>query len=367
VTTAPDVVIVGGGVVGAGCARELARAGHRVRLLERGQESGEAWRASAGLLSPQIDAHVSDPLFELGIAGREYWREQAPGLRESTGVDVDLWEGGILEVAVGERDVNRLKEMVAWQRQHGHRCEWLDAEEVRREWPWLGVVAGGLHAPHDGSVDPVRAVEALRADAARLGVELVTETVTGLTRTSGRVTGVQGRERHAAGRVVVAAGAWSGRLGNLPRPLSVEPVRGQIAAYPWPAGAQPGIVLGHGAYLLHRRGEALAGSTLEHAGFDASVTEEGLASIHERAEQLVPSLAHARRTRAWAGLRPGTPDGLPIIGREPNLEGLWYATGHGRHGVLLAGITGVIITHLMAGEATFEEVSALKPERFWSW
>lgn len=365
--TAPDVIIVGGGVVGAACARELARAGHRVRLIDRGNESGEAWRVSAGLLSPQIDARTSDPLFELGIAGREYWREQAPGLRESTGVDVDLWEGGILEIAVSERDVNHLKEMVAWQRQHGHRCEWLDADEVRREWPWLGVTAGGLHAPHDGSVDPVRAVEALRADAARLGAELVTDTVTGLTRGSGRVTGVQGHERHAGGHVVVAAGAWSGRLGNLPRPLSVEPVRGQIATYPWPDGARPGIVLGHDVYLLHRRGEALAGSTLEHAGFDASVTEDGLASIHARAEKLVPALAHARRTRARAGLRPGTPDGLPIIGREPNLDGLWYATGHGRHGVLLAGITGVIIGHLMAGEATFEEVSALKPERFWSW
>ena len=366
-TTAPDVIIVGGGVVGAACARELAGAGHRVRLIERDAESGEAWRASVGLLSPQIDARAADPLFELGIAGREYWREQAPALLESTGIDVGLWEGGILEIGAGEREVHHLKEQVAWQRQHGHRCEWLEADEIRREWPWIGVTGGALHAPQDGSLDPVLAVGALRAEAARLGVELLTDTVTGLTRTGGKVTGVQGRERHAAKHVVVAAGAWSGRLGNLPRPLSIEPVRGQIAAYPWPEGARPGIVVGHGAYALHRRGEALVGSTMEHTGFDASVTEEGLASIHARAEKLVPSLAHAQRGRAWAGLRPGTPDGLPIIGREPNLEGLWYATGHGRHGVLLAGITGVIITHLMAGEATFEEVGALKPERFWSW
>lgn len=366
-TAAPDVIIVGGGVIGAACARQLALAGHRVRLIERGGEAGEAWRASAGLLSPQIDARADDPMYELGIAGREFWREAVPQLEESTGVDIGLDGQGIIELAVGERDVELLKQTVAWQRQHGHRAEWLDPDEVRREWPWLGVHDGALHAPLDGALDPPRAVEALRADAERLGVQLIGDTITGLTESNGRVTGVQGREWHPAGQVVLAAGAWSGRLKNLPRPLSVEPVRGQIAVYRWPENARPAIVVGRGAYLLPRRGEAVAGSTMEHAGFVPEVTEAGLASVHARIEALVPALAHAKPMRAWAGLRPGTPDGLPIIGREPNLEGLLYATGHGRHGVLLAGITGIIVTHLLAGEATFEEVGALRPERFWSW
>lgn len=363
----PDVIVVGGGVVGAACACELGRAGRRVRLIERGGEAGEAWRASAGLLSPQIGARAGDPLFELGVAGREYWREHALKLKETTGFDIGLFDEGILETAHGEAAVHRLKETIAWQRQHGHQVEWLDAEEVRREWPWLGVTEGGLLAPHDGSLDPVKLVEALRADATRLGVERVTDTVVSLTHGDGQVSGVQGREWHAAPHVVLAGGAWSGRIANLPRPLSVEPVRGQIAAYPWPEQARPGIVVGHDVYVLHRNGEALAGSTMEHAGFSADVTDAGLASVHRRAEQLVPVLAHAKPNRAWAGLRPGTPDGLPIVGAEPVLEGLWYATGHGRHGILLAGITGVIITHLLAEEATFEEAAALRPERFWSW
>ena len=187
------------------------------------------------------------------------------------------------------------------------------------------------------------------------------------TRSGGKVTGVQGRDWHPADDVVIAAGAWSGRIANLPRPVSVEPVRGQLVAYPWPANAPPAIVFGYGGYLLHRNGEAIVGSTMEHAGFSSEVTEAGIATIRSRAEQLAPALVGAKVLRAWAGLRPGTPDGLPIVGREPNLQGLWYATGHGRNGILLAGITGRIINHLLSGEPTVEEVEVLRPERFWSW
>ena len=336
-------------------------------MVERGGVAGEAWRASAGMLAPQIDVRPDDVLFELGIAGREFYRENLEPLREATGIDIGLWEGGILQAAADESEVEPLKERVAWQRQHGHHCEWLDPEEVRRDWPWLSPTQGALLAPRDGYVDPIRLVEALRADAERLGVQLVTDTVTALTRSNGRVTGVQGREWHPAEHVVLAAGAWSGRIANLPRPISVEPVRGQLVAYPWPSGAQPSTVFGFGGYLLPRGPEAIAGTTQEHAGFAAEVTEGGVASIRERTGLLVPALRDVPILRAWAGLRPGTPDGRPIVGGEPDLEGLWYATGHGRNGILLAGITGLIIQHLLSGEATFDEAEVLRPERFWSW
>lgn len=366
-TAAPDIVVVGGGVVGAACARQLAQGGRRVRLIERGSQAGEASRSSAGMLAPQIESSSNDVLFELGLAGREFYRDAALPLLESTSVDIGLWEGGILRIANTEAEVETLKQRVAWQRQHGHHCEWLDPEEVRREWPWLARTHGGLLAPRDGSLDPVRLVEALRKDAIRLGAEVVTDTITGLTHSGGRVTGIEGSQWHPADHVVLAAGAWSGRIANLPRPLSVEPVRGQLVAFRWPAGAQPSIVFGHGGYLLHRAGEGIAGTTVEHAGFFPQVTEDGVASIRARAGQLAPALVDAKVLRAWAGLRPGTPDGLPIVGDEPSLKGLWYATGHGRNGILLAGITGTIITHLLSGETTVEEIDALRPERFWNW
>jgi len=367
VATVPEVVVVGGGVVGVACARQIARQGRRVRLIERGSEAGEGWRASAGLLAPQIDAPMGDEMFELGIAGREFYRDAAGELRDSTGIDIELWEGGILLTATGEPEVESLRERVASQRQHGHHCEWLDPEEVRRDWPWLGETHGGLHAPRDGSVDPVKLVDALRADAIRIGVELVTDTITSLTHSNGKATGVQGRAWHPAEQVVLAAGAWTGRIANLPRPVSVEPVRGQMVAYAWPRAAKPSIVFGRGGYLLHRNGEGLAGSTMEHAGFASEVTETGVSEIRQRTELLVPALSGVGIHRAWAGLRPGTPDGRPIVGREPGLAGLWYATGHGRNGILLAGITGTIIAQLLAGEATLDEVYVMRPERFWSW
>lgn len=366
-TTAPDVVIVGGGVVGVSCARQLAQAGARVRVIERGVVVGEAWRASAGMLAPQIGVPIDDPLFEFRIAGREYYAQNAEPLREATGIDIGLTEGGILQVATGEPEVETLKARVGWQRQHGHHCEWLDPEEVNRDWPWLAPTLGGLLAPRDGYLNPVKLVEALRADALRLGVHFVADSITALTRSNGKVTGVQGREWHPADHVVLAAGAWSGRIGNLPRPISVEPVRGQLVAYPWPEGAQRATVFGHGGYLLPRDNEGIAGSTMEHAGFAAEVTEAGIASIRQRAERLVPALASLKIVRAWAGLRPGTPDGRPIVGREPDLTGLWYATGHGRNGILLAGVTGQIIRDQLSGEGTFEEAEILRPERFWSW
>lgn len=365
--TAPDVVVVGGGVVGSACARQLAHDGRRIRLIERGGEAGEAWRASAGMLAPQIGVSEGDEMFELGIAGREFYCEQAPALREATGIDIGLWEGGILEIATTESEVEAIKARVAVQRQHGHHSEWLDPDEVRRERPWLGATLGALVAPRDGALDARKLVEALRADAVRKGVEIVTDTITSLSRSNGSVTGVQGKSWHPADHVVLAAGAWTGRIGNLPRPVSVEPVRGQMVAFPWPAAARPEIVFGPTGYVLHRNGEAWAGSTMEHAGYVSEVTEAGITGIRAASSLLMPALAEARILRAWAGLRPGTPDGLPIVGREPELKGLWYATGHGRSGVLLAGVTGVIIDQLLSGEATLEEVYALRPERFWSW
>ncbi len=366
-TGSPDVVVVGGGVIGAACAWHLARAGRGVQIIERGEHGGEAWRASAGMLTPQVEVPADDPLFDLGIAGREFYRGNAAQLRESTGIDIGFSETGILEIAAVPTEVEELKGRVAWQRQHGHQAEWLDPEEVGREWPWVGPTMGGHFAPHDGAVDPILLVEALRSDAVQAGASIVNDTVVSLTRSNGRVTGVQGREWHPADHVILAAGAWTGRIGNLPRPISVEPVRGQLVAFPWPIGARPGIVFGFGGYVLYRGGEAIAGSTIEHAGFSSEVTETGLATIRRRTESLVPGLAGVREARAWAGLRPGTPDGLPIVGPEPELEGLWYATGHGRKGVLLAGVTGRILCDLLTGEPTAEDAFLLRPERFWGW
>lgn len=363
-----DVIVVGGGPVGAACARELALAGRRVLVLEPGGDIGQGWRAAAGMLAPQIEANDEDPLLELGLAGRELYSSLAPALRETTGIDLGLWREGIASVAANEAEAAELRSRCAWQRQYGHLADWLDAEEVQARWPWLGPTAGALWAARDGALEPEKLVDALLADALRLGAVIVQDSVTALDQRGDRIVGVIGRSgRYATGEVVIAAGAWSSTVEGLPRPVAVAPVRGQMAALPWPEGARRAIVYGHGCYIVARGGEAIVGSTMEYAGFRPEVTSAGLARVFSGITALCPTLTTASVKRTWAGLRPITPDGLPIIGGEPRLPGLWYATGHGRNGILLAGITGLILRQLVTGEPTVEALEAFAPTRFWSW
>lgn len=362
----PDLLIIGGGVVGSACARELARAGLEVTVVDPGGTTGQGWQAAAGLLTPQVETGEDSPLLEIGLAGREYYVTNREELEEVSGVTLGLELGGVTNLAFTESQADRLKEIVAWQRQHGLYCNWLSPEEVEEQWPWLTRTAGALFAPADGSLNPVRLVEALIADGERQGVRRVADRITGLVSEGGRVTGARGANEYRAGMVLIAAGAWSGRLEALPRPISVEPVRGQMIALPRPEGLNDFASFGDGYYLLTRGDEILAGASIEHAGFSAEVTDAVLTRIHQAAIRICPALGEAKVARSWAGLHPGTPDGLPVIGKEPLMEGLWYATGHGRSGVLLAGITGVVLQQMMAAEATLESVSAFRPERFWN-
>lgn len=366
-TTTQDVIVIGGGAVGSACARELALVGRSVLVLERGKAVGEGWRAAAGMLAPQVEAAEEDPLFELGLAGRERIAELAPQLKESTGVDVQYWQSGIARIAGTPARAAELKARVAWQRQQGHLCDWFDPDEVRTRWPWLGPSLGGMWASQEAAVDPIRLVEALRADASRLGARFVTDEAISLERHGDQITGVVGAERYSGSEIIVAAGAWSGKLTGLPRPLSVEPIRGQMAVLPWPPGVPPAIVFGDGGYIVARGADAIVGSTMEPAGFAPEVTPAGVAQILTAVGALCPSWAQFGVTRTWAGLRPVSPDGLPIIGREPRVKGLIYATGHGRNGILLSAITGQIIARILEGENELEHLHPMRPERFWNW
>jgi glycine oxidase len=339
-----------------------------VLALEAGGEQGQAWRAAAGMLAAQIEARPDDPLLKLGVAARELYRSLAAALKETTNVDIGLWQEGIASVAADEAQAAELRARVVWQRQQGMLSDWLDADEVQVRWPWLCPTRGALWAPREGALEPEKLVRALLADAQRLGVVVTEDRATALERRGNRVVGVVGqRGWYSAADVVLAAGAWSGLLDGLPRPLSVSPVRGQMAALPWPVGAQRAIIYGRDCYVVARGDEAIAGSTMEYAGFRSEVTAEGRASIAASLAALSHQLDGAAIRRTWAGLRPMTPDGLPILGPEPRLAGLWYATGHGRHGILLAGLTGLLVRQLLGGEPPAEDLTAFGPDRFWRW
>jgi glycine oxidase len=336
-----------------------------VLILEPGGERGQAWRAAAGMLAPQIEADENDRLLRLGLAGRDHYPPLMAALQETTGIDSGLWLEGIARVAGTEVEAAELRAKVAWQREQGLSCDWLGGDEVRRRWPWLGPTAGALWADRDGALDPASLVRALVADAQRLGAILVADQAMKLDGKDGRITGVTGTvDRYSAGDVVLAAGAWSSLVEGLPRELPVRPVRGQMVALPWPAAVPRAIVYNKDCYLLARGGEAVVGSTMEEAGFRPEVTPEGIVSLMRTVMSLCPGLVRAKIRRSWAGLRPMTPDGLPIIGGEPRLEGLWYATGHGRNGILLAGITGVLVRQLVERETPDVGLQAFGVDRF---
>jgi glycine oxidase len=336
-----------------------------VLIIEPGGSRGQAWRAAGGMLAPQIEADAHDPLLELGLAAREHYTPLAAALLESTGIDIGLWQEGIARVASSDAEATELRTKVLWQQREGYDGEWLEPPEVRRRWPWLGPATGALWAGRDGALHPEELVRALLTDARQLGAVVVADRAIRVDREGDHVTGVIGEaDRYSGGHVVIAAGAWSGLLDGLPRTIPVEPVRGQMAALPWPAQVPRTIIYSKDCYLLARGGEAIVGSTMERVGFQSEVTTAGLAQIFAATMLLYPGLIRAKVRRTWAGLRPVTPDGLPIIGGDPLVRGLWYATGHGRNGILLAGITGVLIRQLLDREQTVKDVQALSPTRF---
>lgn len=360
-----DVAVVGGGVIGAACARATARRGLRVAIFEPGPPAGAATPASAGLLASQVEP-MDDALLALSVRARDLYANLAPGLQDATGIDLRIWRDGIATLALDERDADQLRGRARLQRQSGLRAEWLEPEMVRARWPGVSpACCGAVLAPDDGAIDPAALCRAFIADARRLGAEIVPHRVAALRCESNRVTGVEadGVQR-TFGNVVLAGGAWSTLVPGLPRALPVEPVRGQIATTRWPVDTPPVILYHDHCYLLPRGGQALLGSTMEHAGFDARVTREGLASVVRSAASLLPAVKTLPVERSWAGLRPVTPDGAPIVGPDPDIHGLWYATGHGRNGILLAGLTGETIGDLLELGTSELDISSWSVERF---
>jgi len=357
--------VVGGGVIGAACARSAAQRGLPVALFAPGPDAAAASAASAGMLAAQIEP-ADDQLLPLAVRGRDLYEDLAAALKDTTGIDIRFQRTGITTVAFAADEAGALYDRVAAQRQSGLRCDWLEAAELHERWPGIAPQAlGALFAPEDGCLDPAALAAALQADARRLGATVVPEGVVRVTATGGRVSAVVTEHSTVPTQhVVLAAGAWSPQIGGLPRSLPIEPVRGQLVATAWPEGVLPVILYHSHGYLLPRGTEAILGSTMERVGYDARTTAPGVADIREAAERLCPAIGPLPTRRAWAGLRPMTPDGRPILGADPDIAGLWYATGHGRSGILLAAITGEILGDLLAMGRTDVDISKFAVSRF---
>lgn len=364
-TNAPaaDVAVVGGGVIGCAVARALALRGAVVDVLERGVPGREATRAAAGMLAPLSESSGSRAFLDLALRSLAGYPAWAEALEEESGLGVDLDLSGKLDVAFHEGEADALRRAID---EAGDALEWVDRGGLRGLEPDIAPAAvGGAWSPSEGSVDSRLLLRALWVAAARAGVRfrLGREVAAVAPAPGGGVRlALPDGEALRAGKAVVAAGAWAGRIGGLPGALPVRPVRGQMAALGTPDGPRH-VVYEPGGYALRRgAGLALVGATEEEAGFADRTTAAGVARVLATWTRLFPARADAPFAAAWSGLRPGTPDGHPIIGPHPAVADVWYATGHFRNGILLAPETArLCAAGLLDGHAP---PAAFLPDRF---
>jgi glycine oxidase len=348
------VAIVGGGVVGLSLARELALRGARdIVLCDKGDLGREASWAAGGILAPQVEADGADDFFKLARASRDLYPRFAHALYDETAIDIELDQTGTLYVAFTESDEFELRQRFAWQQRSGLRVEWLDSADLRGLEPNISDEARcALRFPDDWQVENRKLVAALIAANENLGVRLFPNCEVISPRVENdRVVAVETANGSVdASVVVVCAGAWSSSLTSpMSAPVEIEPVRGQMLCFKPVSQFAHHVIYSKRGYLVPRRdGRLLAGSTSEHVGFNKRVTDEGINAIQSMAFEITPALASARLVDSWAGFRPRAFDDLPVLGPHAEIDGLFYATGHYRNGILLAPITAQILAgHIM--------------------
>ncbi|MBU4636498.1 glycine oxidase ThiO [Pseudomonas chlororaphis] len=345
-----QVVIVGGGVIGLLTAFNLASAGQQVVLLERSNVGQESSWAGGGIVSPLYPWRYSPAVTALAHWSQDFYPQLAERLFATTGVDPEVHTTGLYWL-----DLDDEAEALAWARREQRPLSAVDISVAHDAVPVLG---GGfsraIYMADVANVRNPRLVKSLKAALSALPAVTIHEhcEVSGFIREGERVLGVQTSLGEIRGdQVVLAAGAWSGDLlKSLGLALPVEPVKGQMILYKCASDFLSCMVLAKGRYAIPRRdGHILIGSTLEHEGFDKTPTSSALESLKASAIELIPALAQAEVVGHWAGLRPGSPEGIPYIGPVPGLEGLWLNCGHYRNGLVLAPASCQLFTDLMLG------------------
>jgi glycine oxidase len=353
-----DVAIVGAGVIGLACAWRAAQRGLEVVVLDRLTPASGATGVAAGMLAPVGELEFGEQrLLEMTLAAAEQYPGFVAELEEASGLPAGYRRFGALHVALDRDEAAELRRRHELQRSLGLSAEWLAPRACRELEPGLAPsIAGGVHASEEGAVDPRELCAALLAALERAGAEVrsgaaVAEALIDGDRIEGVVT--EAGDRIRAGAVVLAVGAWAGAAQWLPEAARppVRPVKGQILTLRGPA-AEPvceRIVASERVYVVPRGdGHLVVGATVEEQGFDVTVTAGGVHELLREAYRLLPEISELELLEATAGLRPGTPDNLPLIGPGA-LDGLVLATGHYRNGVLLAPLTADRVAETLAG------------------
>lgn len=365
-----DVAVVGGGAIGMSIAWRTAQRGLSVAVVDD-EASGASW-AAAGMIAPVTEVwYGEEPLLALNLASAARWPGFAEELAAAAGVDIGYRRCGTVLVARDADEAGALDELHAFQSKLGLEAERLGSRELRRLEPGLSPrVRGGVLVDGDHQVDNRALLPALRAAATRAGATVTHGRVAQVTTAEGRVVGVRltdGAEL-ACGQVVLAAGAGTSRIGGLPARAipPVRPVKGQLLHLR--GGTDPPLasrnVRGVGMYVVPRAdGRVVVGSTVEERS-DTTVTAGAVFGLLRDAWELLPDVAECEFVEATCGLRPGSPDNAPVLGPSRHVEGLAFATGHYRHGLLLTPVTAEAVSEGLATGRVPDLIRAFSPGRF---
>ncbi|HEV2417866.1 MAG TPA: glycine oxidase ThiO [Terriglobia bacterium] len=366
----PDVLIVGGGLIGCSIALRLAQAGLRVHVYERGEPGCGASGAGAGMIAPDSETAEPKAFHALCARSRDLYAAFAAEMEELSGQRVEFHADGTVVAAFDDGEVAELRRVYEARKKEGLAIERLSSEEARQRVPCLSAaVREAIVIAGESRIDNEFLVATLVEACRRAGVIFHTHTT--VSRFIARDGAVESIEVDgtpatacAAGMFVLAAGAWCADLAaSAQMRVPVIPCRGQLIEFEGAANFSTTLRAGH-HYLVPRSGGRLvAGSIMEYAGFENAVTGEGLISILKAAERIAPCVKQLRFRRAWAGFRPDTPDHLPILGYG-EYRNLIFATGHFRNGILLTPITAQLISELILSGSHVEMLAPYSPGRF---
>ena len=358
--TGADVVVIGAGVAGLCTALSLADTGLDIVLIGDAR-AGEASPAAGGIFDTGHGFASSPATRDVMRVARDLWPAFADSLAERTGVPLPLNRDGVLELAPSIHEAERLQAVQATD------ATWLDDRQLVALEPQLTHVLGALHFHRDGAVNPLVLLKALKhAVGKHVHIRFLAQTVTSIAAGAAdapvTVT-LADASTLSAMRVVVAAGPWSGALAGVPMHLPIAPVRGQLISVASKA-LRHVVLMGDGYVVPRGDGRSILGGTEEHVGFDAAHTADGVTRIRALAAAILPSLGTAAMLSTWAGLRPMTRDGLPIIGPDAEHPSVLYACGHGRNGILLGPLTGALIGAGVTGAHPPVDPAVFSPVRF---
>ncbi len=366
------IIIIGGGVIGLSIADHCLRRGFQPVVLDKGSFAKEASWAGAGYLDLRSASRVGGAFFDLCRKSYDLFPEWAARLHQESGIDPELLNSGSLDVAFSTEEENSIRQMESNLKTFGFSGEWWTAPEAVKREPKLSTgLKSAFFFKATSQVRPPRLTRAILRVLQKSGAELrEVEPVEDILFKGNQAVGVKTSKGVLEGEaVVLASGAWSGLMAEkIGIPLAVKPYRGQVVMF----RGQPGTlrhILFTGiqkafTYLVPRLdGHIYVGSTLEDQGFDKNTSSEGMDKLKNGAVKLLPGLSQQLIEDTWAGLRPGSVDGWPYLGRVPGFEGLWIATGHFTHGLLLSAVTGQVMAQVLSGERPALDLSAFATDR----